>query len=144
MTSLRRYPALVALIDSFGDLVYKQLIKIPEYIKIWSYLTPLTGIRPTDYWNNEGSPLQEVQKELKKRIPGDAVLVGQRIQTDIDWMGLKQGTDFDDHVDLAEIFCSYNEKFKNMASISVISMTTNVFFSPFFHFKVNSYSSVFD
>ena len=119
--TLQRYPALVALVDSSANLVYKQYIRMPENTKIWSYLTPLSGIRPTDYSNNRSSLLQEVQKELKSKIPRNAVLVGQRIESDIDWMGLKQGTDFANHVDLAEIFCSYNQKFRNMASISVFS-----------------------
>jgi len=41
---------------------------------------------------------------VKQNLPHDAVLVGQCIQHDIDWIGLKKGVDFRDSFDISHIF----------------------------------------
>ena len=111
-----RYPALVALVDSAGSVVCQLYVKMPENKKIFSYLTPLSGIRASDYVSNESWSLSEVSKVIKSKIPRNAVLVGQKVCHDIEWLGLTKGADFADYVDISEVFCSYNPKFGKMVS----------------------------
>ena len=103
-----RAPAKFALVDSRGKTVCVQYIR-PER-EVVSYLTPLSGVRAEDL---EGAvSLEEAIEILKSHLPKDAILVGQVIDNDITWMQLKQGEDFADYVDLAEVFKGYNAKYK--------------------------------
>ena len=72
-------PAKFALVDSQGKTVCVQYIR-PEK-RIVSYLTPLSGVRAEDL---EGAvSLEEAVDILKSHLPKDAILVGQRVDTDI-------------------------------------------------------------
>ncbi|KAK8805746.1 hypothetical protein WA158_002402 [Blastocystis sp. Blastoise] len=97
-----RSPARVALVDSCSRVLFLSFIKPTEPIK--SYLTPLTGIVPSDL---ESAPcLSEVLIEMKRLLPSDCILVGQCIKHDIDWLGLKKNIDYADSIDLAKILRS--------------------------------------
>ena len=83
-----------------------------------SYLTPLSGVKAKDL---EGAvSLEEAIEILKSNLPKDAILVGQNVDTDITWMQLKQGEDFTDFVDLAEVFKGYNARYNNYSYHSLL------------------------
>ena len=55
--------------------------------QVSSYLTELTGLEASDV--QDAPPLEEALVALRKVLPRDAVLVGQGIQHDIHWLGLR-------------------------------------------------------
>ena len=115
-----RYPASVAVVDSKGQVVFHGMIKIPENKKIESYLTPISGIRSKDYVNGNCRTLDETRALLKQKLPTDSILVGQNIQSDIEWLQLEQGLDFEDNIDLSEVFCGYKSKFRKITYHSLV------------------------
>lgn len=122
-----RAPAQVALVDSNGKLMFGAYIKLPPDEKIVSYLTPISGIRKGVLEPNGTRPseyplmtMDEAREGLKKALPKDAIVVGQKIDSDIDWMGLREGSDFADKIDLSEVFKLYNPKYGNMAYHSLV------------------------
>jgi hypothetical protein len=50
-------------------------------------------------------------KQLRARLPRDAILVGQNIAKDVEWLGLKEGEDFAAMVDLAALLRVWNERY---------------------------------
>ena len=111
-----RAPVKFALVDSQGKTVCVQYIR-PEN-RIVSYLTPVSGVRAEDL---EGAvSLEEAIKILKSHLPKDAILVGQKVDSDITWMQLKQGEDFADIVDLSEVFKGYNARYGNYSYHSLL------------------------
>ena len=99
----------VAVVDVNERVILKKVVK-PEK-PVVSYLTPLTGVRPGDLDN--GERLSDVIAEVKGLLGRDVVLVGQGLKSDIKWLQLVQGTDFADVVDLAELFKTYNDRYRN-------------------------------
>ena len=100
-------------------------MKPPEGRKLYSYMTALSGIREGDLVRpcTDGVPLlsfADAQALLRKNLPKEVVLVGQKIQGDVEWMGLVEGVDFAEMVDLSEIFKSYNTSYGNYAYHSLI------------------------
>jgi RNA exonuclease 4 len=65
-----------------------------------SYLTALTGLTQ-DIIDSKGVSLPDAVQQLRGCLPRDAVLVGQNILQDVQWLGLKEGTDFKSCLDLA-------------------------------------------
>ena len=96
-----RYTAKFALVDEAGKLICTCMIK-PEK-PVVSYLTPLSGLRASNFSASD-SDLPSAIELLKRHLPKEAILVGQKIGHDIEWMQLKRGTDFQDSIDLAEVF----------------------------------------
>jgi hypothetical protein len=77
-----------------------------------SYLTPLTGLT-ADLLNAHGMPLAQALATLRAGLPRDAVLVGQNIRADVQWLGLKEGTDFAGMLDLAGLWRCWNAQYKS-------------------------------
>eukprot|EP01052_Picozoa_sp_SAG31_P025540 SAG31_NODE_2243_length_6102_cov_5.923205_2_plen_146_part_00 len=48
--------------------------------------------------------------ELRAKLPANAVLVGQNILKDVQWLGLRHGTDFAQLVDLAGLLRCWNPR----------------------------------
>ena len=115
-----RYPASVAMVDSKGEIVFYGMVKVPENKRIESYLTPITGIRAEDYAHGNRRTLDETRALLKQKLPPDSILVGQKIQYDVEWLQLLQGVDFVDYIDISEIFCGYDSKFGHMTYHSLV------------------------
>jgi len=95
-----RTPARVALVDVNENVLFDKLIKPKE--NIVSLLTPLTGLQPGSL-DNAGT-FEEVRKDLLKILPKNALLIGQAIDHDINWMQLKEGTDFYSSFDVGKMF----------------------------------------
>ena len=117
-TSMRRGGGINGKIS--GVLVYKKYVRIPDHKRIVSYLTPLSGIRKNDYDHNQSAPLNQVTQELRQILPKNATLVGQKVESDIEWMQLVKGSDFRNSIDLSEIFCGLNQRFGNISYHSLI------------------------
>uniref|UniRef100_A0A7S0AJF2 Exonuclease domain-containing protein n=1 Tax=Pyrodinium bahamense TaxID=73915 RepID=A0A7S0AJF2_9DINO len=104
-----RAPCSVALVDGYGEVLFAEAIKPDK--PVVSYLTPITGVTAEDL--EHGISLEVAIEELKRRLPKDAVLVGQKLDSDITWMQLEPGVDFAESLDLAEIFKGFNVKYGN-------------------------------
>ena len=105
----------VAVVDGQGNVLLSKKVK-PEG-RVVSYLTPLTGVRKGDLDN--GERLDNVIVEVKALLGRDVTLVGQGVQSDIEWLKLQQGRDFADTVDLGKFFETYNPKYRNYSHFSL-------------------------
>lgn len=45
--------------------------------------------------DSDGVPLKQVVEEVKQLLPKHAILVGLNIQQDVQWLGLREGVDFE-------------------------------------------------
>jgi RNA exonuclease 4 len=77
-----------------------------------SYLTPLTGLT-AELLERHGTSLSIALATLRQALPKEAVLVGQSIRTDTQWLGLQEGVDFAGMIDLAGLFRVFNPQYKS-------------------------------
>mmetsp|Transcript_33126 Transcript_33126/g.102864 ORF Transcript_33126/g.102864 Transcript_33126/m.102864 type:complete len:225 (-) Transcript_33126:20-694(-) len=106
-----RAPCSVALVDGHGTVLYATAIA-PDS-PVVSCLTPITGVTAEDLAS--GVPLAEAVAELRRRLPKDAILVGQQPDGDVAWMQLERGVDFADSLDIAEIYRGFNPRYGNFS-----------------------------
>ena len=100
-----RYPGRVAMVDTNGNLLADIIIRPPQDGKgVVSYLTALTGLTREICLGPEAKSLEEAVSMIKSLLPKDAVLVGQAIDHDVEWLGLVPGEDFERMVDLSVVF----------------------------------------
>ena len=104
-----RSPCCVVVMDKDKRVLVKRMIKVDK--PIVSYLTPLTGIGPGDM--RDARSYEEVVREVKAVLGRDAVLVGQSVKSDIQWMQLEQGKDYASTVELGDLFKTYNSRYNN-------------------------------
>lgn len=97
---LARAVGHVVLVDSEGNPILDEFVK-PD-VPVHDYLEQLTGLRSENL--QSARSLSEVVATLKSLLPSSAVLVGQGIKHDVDWLSLQQGVDFREIVDIAEMF----------------------------------------
>ncbi len=64
-----------------------------------SYLTALTGLTK-DVLDQHGMPLEAALGVRRQHLPRNAVLVGQNISKDVQWLHLQEGQDFASMMDL--------------------------------------------
>ena len=120
-----RYPAKFSLVDETGKLVCASLIKPDK--PIVSYLTPVSGLRASDFSDASNClDLKSAIELLKQHLPKEAILVGQKIDHDIEWMRLTKGTDFQDSVDISEVFKGWNSKYQHMTYHSLLHEAQHV------------------
>ena len=81
----------IALVD--GDAAPKLHLLVRQEGPVASYLTPLTGLT-AERCEAEGVPLQEALATLRANLPPAAILVGQNINKDVEWLGLVEGEDY--------------------------------------------------
>lgn len=77
-----------------------------------SYLTALTGLT-AEAVESKGLPLAAAVEQLKSCLPKYAILVGQNILQDVQWLGLKEGVDFQSCMDLAGLYRVWNTKYNS-------------------------------
>uniref|UniRef100_A0A7S2AX29 Exonuclease domain-containing protein n=1 Tax=Alexandrium andersonii TaxID=327968 RepID=A0A7S2AX29_9DINO len=104
-----RAPCSVALVDGRGEVLYSTAMR-PD-VPIVSYLTPITGMTARDL--EAGVSFGTAVTEVRRRLPKDAVLVGQKLDSDIAWLQLIPGEDFAVSIDIAEIFRGFNQRYGN-------------------------------
>ena len=110
-----RSVCLVAIVDENENVILKRKVKPDK--PIISYLTPLTGVSRGDL--DDGKKLSDVLAEVKALLGPDVVLVGQGTKSDIKWLQLEQGKDYDSVVDLGEMFKAYNSRYGNFSFFSL-------------------------
>ena len=57
-------------------------------------------MRHDDAMQEHGIPLDRALQVLRDHLPPHAILVGQNIGKDVEWLGLKEGVDFHSLMDL--------------------------------------------
>lgn len=93
--------AQIGLVDGTCTPVLNVYVK-PE-LPVVSYLSPITGLT-AELLEQQGVRLEDALAQLRSRLPSNAILVGQNILKDIEWLGLKEGVDFAFAIDLAALF----------------------------------------
>jgi len=97
--------AQVAMVDEWSRPVYTAYIK--QEVPVVSYLTKLTGITK-EIIDQHGLPFAEVMAQLRSRLPPNAIIVGQSIYRDIQWLQLVQGIDYQATINLTDLFRVWN------------------------------------
>ncbi|PRW05824.1 Small RNA degrading nuclease [Chlorella sorokiniana] len=105
-----RAVAQISLVDEY-ERVLANLYVQPEQ-PVVSYLTPLTGLTP-ELLAQHGMPLTQAVGILQAALPTHAVLVGQNIAKDVQWLGLKEGVHFEQMMDLTGLFRVWNPQYKS-------------------------------
>merc|ERR1719453_1292299 len=94
-----RAPCRVALVDVNENLIFDVAVRVDYLV---SPLTPITGMHRAQI--DGGYPLEDVQTLVRKCCGPRAVLIGQSILHDIEWLQLQEGQDFGKFIDLADVF----------------------------------------
>lgn len=105
-----RSVAQIALVNQFENVILSVYVK-PE-AEVVSYLTPLTGLTH-DIIEQQGVSLQHALQLLKTALPSSAILVGQNIRQDVQWLHLTEGANFKELMDLAGIYRTWNTKYNS-------------------------------
>jgi RNA exonuclease 4 len=74
---------------------------------VLSYITPLTGLTK-EMVDQYGQPLADALAVLRSHLSPNAVLVGQNILKDVQWLQLAEGVDYGALIDLAALFRCWN------------------------------------
>ena len=104
-----RSVAHIALID--WNLQKKANVFVKPEQKIVSYIEPLTSLT-AETLDEYGFPLEKAINIIKSELPTNAVLIGQNISMDLEWLGFKQGEDFREFIDLRDIWRSWHSYYK--------------------------------
>ena len=63
--------------------------------------------------DTQGMPLQQAVALIRQYMPQTAILVGQNIAQDVTWLGLQDGRDFHQLMDLCGLYRIWNPKYKS-------------------------------
>ena len=63
--------------------------------------------------DTHGIPLQQAIGILRQYLPPQAILVGQNIAKDVEWLGLQEGRDFQQLLDLTGLDRIWNPKYNS-------------------------------
>ena len=105
----------VAVVDAAGEVVLNVYIKPKGAVT--SYLPALTGL--SESLCAQGVSEEEAIALFKACIPTTAVLVGQNVLKDVQWLRLEEGTDFASMLDLAGLFATKHPKYKSLTFFSL-------------------------
>jgi RNA exonuclease 4 len=100
----------VALVNQAEEVVLNIYVKPDK--PVVSYLTALTGLT-AELVEQEGVPVETAVAQLKACLPTTAILVGQNILQDVQWLGLKEGTDYASCMDLAGLYRVWNMRYNS-------------------------------
>ena len=113
------------MVDEWGRPICNIYIK-PD-VPVVSYLTPLTGITK-EMIDQYGSPIADALVSLRAHLPPFAILVGQNIKKDVEWLQLVEGLDFASMIDLSALFRVWNPA-KNSYTVFSQDHSAKVFFT---------------
>ncbi|KAF6254125.1 ribonuclease H-like domain-containing protein [Scenedesmus sp. NREL 46B-D3] len=105
----------IALVDQYEQVILDIVVKPVK--PVVSYLTALTGLTQ-DIIDTKGVSLPDAVQQLRSCLPKDAVLVGQNILQDVQWLGLREGTDFKSCLDLAGLYRVWNSRYNSYSVFS--------------------------
>jgi RNA exonuclease 4 len=97
--------AQVALVDEWNRPIFNVLIK--QDVPVASYITELTGLTK-ELLDAHGLPLAEALALLRAYLSPDAILVGQNILKDVQWLQLAEGIDYRQLIDLSALLRVWN------------------------------------
>jgi len=72
-----------------------------------SYITPLTGLTK-EMIDKHGLPLADALALLRAHLPPNAILVGQNILKDVQWLQLAETVDYFQLIDISALFRVWN------------------------------------
>ena len=110
-----RAVAQVALVDEWLRPVCNLYVK--SDIPVVSYLTELTGLTK-EIIDQQGQPIADALVTLRSHLPPNAILVGQNIKKDVEWLQLVEGLDFASMIDLSALFRVWNPVKKSFTVFS--------------------------
>lgn len=122
-----RVPCRVACVEWIPDEA-EFVLRMDEVIAVHDVKDPLTyitGLTHADIAN--GISFGEARDVLCSILGDDVCLVGQAIQADIEWMDLQQGVHYCTAIDLARMFRSYHERYKNFVYFSLRKLVYALF-----------------
>jgi len=102
-----RTPVAIGVADGFGRPVCKLLVKEIEDKPVLSYLTPITGVTREEV-KQHGKPFEECISIVRSHLNPRAVIIGQNILKDMHWLGLQEGADYAQLIDLSALFRVWN------------------------------------
>jgi len=111
-----RQTAQISLVTSEGKALKNIYVKPTGAVA--SYLTPLTGLTK-ELLDERGVTIEEAMVDLRSALPAHAILVGQNIRKDVEWLGLREGVDFASMVDLCALFRAWNARFNSYTYFSL-------------------------
>lgn len=111
-----RSVAQISLVDEYERVILNVYVKPDRPVA--SYLSPLTGLNRHTL-ESKGVPLAEAMRILKECLPRSAVLVGQSIGKDVEWLGLREGVDFESLIDLAGLYKVWNSVYNTYSIFSL-------------------------
>eukprot|EP01032_Pedospumella_encystans_P011797 gene11797-13692_t len=100
-----RSVAQVALVDEWSRPVFNTYIK--QDMPVLSHIYELTGLTK-EILDQHGLPLAEAMAYLRSHLSPNAILVGQSIQKDVQWLQLAEGVDYHSLIDLSGLFRVWN------------------------------------
>jgi len=103
------------MVDEIGVPVLNMLIKQEQPVA--SYITELTGITK-EILEASQIPVAEAMAALRQNLPKAAILVGFNILKDVQWLGLVEGEDFAQLIDLSALFRVWNPQRNEFTAFS--------------------------
>ncbi len=98
----QRAVARIIIVNQSEKVILNCTVKVQS--KIFSYLTPLTGLKEGDL--DRGIPFEDAVCEVKKVLGPEVILIGQGIDYNIQLLHLIQGVSYQKYVHLGEMFKS--------------------------------------
>ncbi|PNH08833.1 Small RNA degrading nuclease 2 [Tetrabaena socialis] len=102
-----RSVAQISVVDEHMNVLLN--VYVQQQQPVVSYLSPLTGLTAA-VLQQFGVPLPQALAAVRSVLPRHAVLIGQNIRQDVQWLGLQEGQDFDSMMDLQGLFRVWNDK----------------------------------
>jgi RNA exonuclease 4 len=99
----------IAIVDQMGEVVVNVYVRPSG--PVTSYLPLLTGLTEADC--AQGVTEEEAIRLCRAAIPRNAVLVGQNVLKDVQWLRLEDGVDFESMRDLMGLFSVKNPRYNN-------------------------------
>jgi len=106
----------ISLVDELERVLLNLYVQPDQ--PVVSYLTPLTGLTQ-ETLQNYGISFKSALDTLRHHLPPSAVLVGQNIRKDVEWLDLEEGIDFESMVDLAGLYRVWNTRFHSFTIFSL-------------------------
>lgn len=97
--------AQVALVDEFSRPIFSVYVKQDQ--PVVSYITELTGLT-AEILDTHGLPLAEALAMLRAHLSPAAILIGQSILKDVQWLQLAEGVDYFQLIDIQGLFRIWN------------------------------------
>jgi RNA exonuclease 4 len=110
-----RAVAQIALVDQNENVILNFYVKPRE--KIFSYMTKLTGL--TEELVNSGVDIAVAVQLVRSTLPRNAVLVGQNILSDVQWLGIQEQVDFGGMLDLGALWRVFNDQYQSWTYFSL-------------------------